>query len=117
MASFHFDANELVDGLTKLSPRFSAAVEAYAETSAARLQSMAQMEAPWTDRTGHARQRLKGTSQAVDEGYLLSLAHGVDYGIWLEIAHECRFAIIDPTIKLEGPRIIEGLDHLLERTK
>ena len=45
----------------------------------------------------------------------ITLAHGVDYGIWLELAHGKNYAIIAPTIREEGPRIVEDLGDLMSR--
>lgn len=114
--SFKFDPSDLLNGLTKFESKSDAAVAAYAETSALKLQNYAKENRRWTDRTGHARQRLTGTSGKVADGYKLTLAHGVDYGIWLELAHEKRFAIIQETIQTVGSNeIMPGFQRLLER--
>ena len=47
----------------------------------------------------------------------ITLAHGVDYGIWLELAHGKNYAIIAPTVREEGPRIIKDLDNLMSKLK
>lgn len=114
---FSFDVSGLLNGLTSLESRFDVAVRMYADTAALKLQNYARKNAPWTDRTGHARQRLTGDSYPVSNGYQLRLAHGVDYGIWLELAHEKRFAIIQPTILANSQEILSGLQHLMERMK
>lgn len=114
--SFKLDPYDLLNGLSQFESRADAAVAAYAETSALKLQNYAKQNRPWTDRTGHARQRLTCTSGKVAEGYKLTLSHGVDYGIWLELAHEKRFAIIQPTINIVGSNeILPGFQRLLER--
>lgn len=54
-------------------------------------------EAPWTDRTSNARNgltadvNLPGTQKDT-----LSLAHGVDYGVYLELANAGKFSIVNP---------------------
>lgn len=114
--SFKFDPSDLLNGLMRFENKSDAAVATYAETSALKLQNYAKENRRWTDRTGHARQRLTGTSGKVSEGYKLTLAHGVDYGIWLELAHEKRFAIIQETIQTVGSNeIMPGFQRLLER--
>ena len=113
---FKFDASNLLRGLEKFESKSDAAFSAYAQTSALKLQNYAKKHRKWTDRTGHARQRLTRKSYPVSTGYELSLSHGVDYGIWLELAHEKRFAIIDPTINYVGSQeIMPGFQRLLER--
>lgn len=114
--SFKLDANKLLGGLTNFENRAQIALRMYAETSALKLQNFARQNARWTDRTGHARQRLTGDSEIVNNGYKLRLAHGVDYGKWLELAHEKRFAIIEETVDTVGSNeIMPGLQRLMEK--
>lgn len=113
--SFKFDASDLVNGFLKLEDKAGIAMMMYAETGALKLQNYAKQHRPWTDRTGHARQRLTCKASRVDKGYQLELSHGVDYGIWLEMAHEKKYAIIEPTIQKEGPTVVKGFERLLEK--
>lgn len=116
--NFKFDANSLVDGLAGFEDKADAAIRMYAETSALSLQNSARQNARWTDRTGHARQRLTGDVLTVEKGYKLRLAHGVDYGKWLELAHEKRFSIIPEAIEYVGTfEIMPGFEKLLKRLK
>lgn len=114
--SFKFDSKGLLNGLAQFGDRADNGIRMYAETSALMLQNHARHHAKWTDRTGHARQRLTGDVLIVSNGYKLRLAHGVDYGKWLELAHEKRFAIIFPTIQEVGTnKILPGFEQLLKR--
>ena len=88
-------------------------VAAWAARSAAHLEAQAKTDAPWTDRTGAARNGLHGSSDASGDGVEIALAHGVDYGVWLELAHQGRFAIILRTLQAEGPAIFGDLHGLL----
>lgn len=114
-SDFRFDPSDMLNRFATAESRAPMAIRMYAETAAKKLESSAKQHAPWTDRTGHARQRLTGKVEPVSNGYKIILAHGVDYGIWLELAHEKRFAIIAPTINKEGPNILKGFERLLER--
>ena len=59
----------------------------------------AQANAPWNDRTGAARDGL-GTEVYEEDGEIyLELYHSVDYGQWLEVIQNGRFAIIMPTLE------------------
>lgn len=86
----------------------------YAKASAPTFEGYAKQNRPWTDRTGDARKRLTCTAQAIDEGVEISLSHGVDYGLWLELAHEQNYAILRPTIEVKAPEFIEGLKTLFQ---
>lgn len=104
--SFSIDAEGLVKGMAKLQDRFDAAVHMKMQQYASDLQSYAQTHARWTNRTGEARRRLKGSYQATHNGYRLTIAHGVNYGIWLELANEKRYAIINETVEVVGQQKI-----------
>ena len=94
MNGFKFDASELAQKLGSMENKFDMAVSALADQGALAMQNSAKSNA--------RRQRLKGDSQAVSNGYRIRLAHGVDYGIWLELANEKRYAIIDETVRHVG---------------
>lgn len=111
--SIRVDASELEEGLENL--RKFAAVRIYAETQAKNLEGHMKETRPWTDRTGDARKRLTGYVTEIPNGYRINLAHGVTYGIWLELAMEKRFAILEPTVRLKGPDVIRGMENLLDR--
>ena len=70
------------------------------------MQTYAQQKAPWTDRSGRARQTLKGSTEKQPQKRIIKIAHGVDYGLWLELAHEKRFAIIPDTLRYVGQQEI-----------
>ncbi len=86
--------------LKEYNRRVHAAIVATADRRSQIMQDDARRTAPWTDRTGNARQGLFGTKE--DEGLGKSvkifLAHTMDYGLWLEVAHGGKYKIIWPTI-------------------
>lgn len=111
--SFRIEDSDLRAGLDDLKK--VAAVRIYAETQAKTLEGYTKENRPWTDRTGDARKRLTGYVTDIPKGYRINLAHGVDYGVWLELAMEKKYAILEPTIRLKGPEVIKGMENLLER--
>lgn len=113
---FRMDISGMVAGLNKLESKTDAVIRVYAEQCAQKLKDSAQENRRWTDRTGQARQRLRGYVGKISAGYRITLAHGVDYGIWLELANEKKYAIIPQTIEYVGTfEIMPGFKHLLER--
>lgn len=72
------------------------------------LEDYARNNAPWQDDTGNARAGL--SARVFNDGgeIVIELSHGVDYGYWLELIQEGRFAILLPTIEALGPRIINA---------
>lgn len=112
---FRFDPGDMLDKISQAATKSEAAIAMYANNAALTLQNYAREHRPWTDRTGHARQRLTGSVARVAQGYQIILAHGVDYGKWLELAHEKKYAIIQPTIQAKSPEVLSGFNKLLER--
>lgn len=111
---FTIDATQLLEGLNSMAKK-QVALRTYVETVAKDFESYAKENRPWTDRTSRARQGLTGYVESTAIGYRIYIAHTVDYGIWLEMAHEKKYAILEPTVRLKGPKAIKGMDHLLER--
>lgn len=88
------DLKEVVGNLDELQERIKAGLTVIGETVGASMASYAQANAVWADRTGNARSGL--THRVVWQGTTLDIQvmHSMDYGLWLEIAHSERFAIL-----------------------
>ena len=116
--SFRIDPNPLNNNLSKMAAKASVVLLTYATTKAVELQCRMQQNRPWTDRTGKAKATLSAkVSQPSATTVRITLAHGVDYGIWLELAHAKKYAIIEPTIRLEGPRVVKEMAKLMDKMK
>lgn len=117
MAGLSFDLKDLLQGLSETETKMELAVGMLCETEAKNLEKDAKEQARWTDRTGAARQRLQGYTHRTTTGWRIVLAHGVDYGIWLELANEKRFAIVGPLIQLSAPYILRDFENLMDKIK
>ena len=118
--SFKLDYNSstLKKNLDKMSLKLGAVVLMYAATKASEIEGKMKSNRPWTDRTGMAKALLSAkVSQPSSDVVRITLAHGVDYGIWLELANGKNYAIIAPTIREEGPRIVGDLNDLMSKLK
>lgn len=118
--TFSWDPTKNPDAISKkllgMETKLAAAILMYCQTKAMTLESTMKLNRPWTDRTGMAKASLNTSVSQPDESTVrITLAHGVDYGIWLELAHDKNYAIIAPTIDTEGPKVIEGLQGILDR--
>lgn len=114
----NYDDSTLNKKLDKMSTKLGAMILMYSATKAAELQSKMKLNRPWTDRTGMAKALLTAkVSQPNSTLVRITLAHGVEYGIWLELAHEKNYAIIAPTINQEGPKIIQDLNGMMSKLK
>ena len=83
-----------------------AALAALMQSYAPRIEAWMKQNASWTDRTGNARQGLlTEVEMVIDEAIYLYLAHKMDYGQYLELNHQGRFAIIVPALEHFAPLI------------
>lgn len=115
---FDYDKSNLSKNLDKFSVKLGAAVLMYANTKAVQIESTMKRKRPWTDRTGMAKASLRTVVTRPDENIIrITLAHGVSYGIWLELAHEKKYAIIKPTLDSEAPKVVDGLSELMSKIK
>lgn len=96
-----------------LDDKISAGIMMYGKAAAAKFEAAAKENAPWTDRTGAARQRLKADFTEVPIGWCLSISHGVNYGVYLELAHERKYAILMPTILKLCNSFVDALRSML----
>ncbi|WP_291632206.1 hypothetical protein [Clostridium sp.] len=110
--SFEVDTVILSSAILKLDLLKDAELSMYLKTCAAKLESDAKENRKWVDRTSAARNRMTAKSEKKAFGYRLTLAHGVDYGLWLELANEGNYAILDETIKKNTNDIINGIKIL-----
>lgn len=114
----NYNDSTLSANLDKMAVKLGAVILMYASTKAVEISSKMKSNRPWTDRTGMARATLNAkVSQPNKNTVRITLAHGVEYGIWLEFAHEKNYAIIGPTINQEGPRMVSDLNNLMSKLK
>lgn len=71
--------------------------------------------ARWTDRTGAARGGLLAIPHHDKKFEEIFMAYSVNYGIWLEVAHDRKYAIITPAMRIMGDELMKSLQHLLDR--
>lgn len=110
-----FDFRQMMREINALPERVAVALDGYGKTVAAQLEAIAKKNRPWTDRTAKARQSIHGGTERMDTGIKIILESGVEYAVYLEFAHEKRYAVIYPTLKEEAPKVMQGLRRLLER--
>lgn len=111
-------SNTLSPGLKTFTPKLDHAVGLTVDFFSPRVESAAKDGAPWTDQTGNARNTL--TARPFHETlkkHGIVLAHGMPYGIWLEVRFGGRYAIILPTIKQQGIEVMATLRQVFSRMK
>jgi hypothetical protein len=77
-------------------------IETFVKTTCEKYRANAEewckLNAPWIDRTGSARELLRG--EVVDSNNKVGweVLHGVEYGIYLETANDGKYAILHPAV-------------------
>lgn len=111
-----YSQSSLSSGLDRMGEKLGATLLMYAATKAVELQAKMKQDRPWTDRTGMAKATLNAKVSRPDDNTIrITLAHGVDYGISLELEHNKRYAIVGPTVRQEGPHIVSDLRGLMSK--
>lgn len=112
------DPKDLGRAISELGERvvYSALVD-YLNRHAAEIVEEMRRNAPWTDRTGEARRKLVAEVETNGATVSLYLAHGVPYGVFLEVRNGGRYAIVGPTVMRTGPRVMQGLKGLMYKAK
>lgn len=116
---FVWTADNLTPSLKSFPAKFDRALAAAVEYSATRSEAFMKQNAIWTDQTSNARNGLHTIPFHETRSHGYHLAHGVPYGIWLEVRWDGRYGII-PQATQEGgmmvmsliSKLIAGLDAL-----
>lgn len=111
------DISQVEKWLEDTPSKAELAIRMYAQEGAKKMQNYAKINRPWTDRTGWARQRLVGWVERLSDVIRIYIGHGVNYGIYLELAHEKRYAILQKTVNALSVEIMEGFKNLLGKLK
>lgn len=93
--------NSKIDQLASKASQHAQALETYAKANA-----------PWTDRTGDARNQLTGSSEVNSKEIVVVLAQMPYYGVYLERDHGGRFAILDPTMNALTPGMFQEYQRI-----
>lgn len=117
MARIKFDASKLLSNLESAETKSQVAVKMFAQEGAKKFENYAKTNKPWTDRTGHARQRLVGWVEVLMNKVRIHIGHGVDYGVYLELCNERRYAILQPTVNAVSKEVLEGYEELTRYMK
>ena len=92
--------------------RQRAEVVLLAQRWAGTLEAQAKTDASWTDRTSNARNGLFGVTEIRGNEVIIRLGHTMEYGVFLELANEGKYAILKPTINSAAPRIFDSYRKL-----
>lgn len=85
------------------------------DKNAIMLQNYMKTHYKWTPRSHRANRTMLATWEKDENEFTIALAYGVEYGVYLELAHEKRYALTHPTAKLKAPEVIKSFEDLVEK--
>jgi len=112
-ASFQWNSDNLTKNLKILPSKLDRALAAAVEYAATRSEASMRQNAPWTDRTSNARNGLHTVPFHDGKNHGYHLAHGVPYGIWLEVRWDGRYGIIPQSVQEGGMMVMSLMTKLL----
>lgn len=94
--------------------RLEIAIGQLAQRYESEIEAWMKENARWTDRTSNARQSLNTDVEKLAKNMTsIVLSHGVDYGIFLELANQGEYAIIGPALDHFAPKVWADVQELV----
>ena len=92
-------SGQVIANMYKWAAMKRAGIEGVSRVAAANAQNYARTHRIWQDQSGHARGMLNGGMYWETMAILkIFMAHGVEYGIYLELAHDRKYQILEEAI-------------------
>jgi hypothetical protein len=113
-ATLKYDDKQLRRNVKNLNKNVRRNLSAVVDRRAAITQADLKVGAKWTDRTGAARSGLVAIPIHGRTYEEIFMAYSVTYGIWLEIAHDRKYAIITPMMRIAGEALLADCRYLLD---
>ena len=106
---------EVLSNLDKWKELKKAGITAVGMNTAKEAEAKAKQDAPWQDRTGNARQGLRGTSGWEGETLKIRLSHSMEYGPYLELCNDGKYAILEKTLNSFREELHNNLKRIMEK--
>lgn len=87
---FKIDASQFISGANALNQRALTGVRTVGVATAQSMQDYAKNNHKWDNRTGSAESMLHADCKWSGTTLDISIQHGVDYGIWLEVRRDFK---------------------------
>lgn len=105
--------SDFINKTGNVQKKMLAACQSYTDTAGKKLEAEAKSNAKWEDRTGNARQTIKGFGLVEGGDYSIVLRGGMEYSVWLELARGKKYAILFPTIQKNQSAILKAWSERL----
>lgn len=111
--AFRLDPSAALKKMAEVKQRSMFAAEQVAQNGAAKLEAEAKRSAPWTDRTGLARQTIRGVSGWEGGKLRCGVTGNMEYSAYLELTHEGKNAVLWPTVQRNREEIMEQFKRVV----
>ena len=97
MSDITIDAKQVISNLENLNKKARAGILTIGNATASKMQTYAQANHKWVNRTGSATAQIKAKAQWQGDTLDIGITHGVEYGVWLEtrIAFQGKYKILE----------------------
>lgn len=112
MDNMSFDSEMVIQNLTGMKGRFMNQIKVLGNATGQKMKAYAQTNAPWTDRTGDARNRLDYKSEKDETGVTISIFHQMEYGIYLELSNNETYAILKNSRDAILPEFLQAVQAI-----
>jgi hypothetical protein len=112
-SDFNFNIKDVLEGLSNFENKARTAISLYCDTASKKLEAKAKMDASWTDRTGLSRKTIEGGRQWDGNKCVIYIAGNTPQFVYLELAHDKKYAVLQPTVDELAPSILRGMNNLL----
>lgn len=109
------DTKDVLRRFEQMQAKTRASLEILANSAVKAMETYAKNNAKWTDRTGNARQRLKGETRWEGSALIAAISHNVDYGIWLELCNQKKYAILEEALNSQAQNLLEAYERFLQQ--
>lgn len=110
-----WDAGRIEHRIKRIPQRLDTLIGITVANAAAKGNEYLKEDAPWSDRTGMARASISATYHHEKSKHTILFAHGVSYGIWLEVANSGRYQVIMPTVRKTSHSLMRDFEHLMRK--
>ena len=107
---------KVIANLYKWATEKKTGCEAVSVVTAANMVNYAKVNKRWQDRTGNARAGLHGGYFWENTEVLKTfIAHAMDYGVFLELANDGKYAILQPTINKFKDTWFKSIERVMNK--
>jgi hypothetical protein len=100
-------SGDLTARVNQFGPKVKRAMTVAAKKVAPEAESYMRSNATWNDQSGDARRGLSTEVEVNTNNVVVYLYHTVPYGPWLELRWSGKYQIINPTIEVFAPQLIQ----------